>query len=272
MRKRVKEVSGMSNLLFDFCPNRTEAEVYMNRELDVTEFVKFIKKLKKDRPEITFFHGLVMLLGKTIYSRPKMNYYVQNRTLYKNDDVSIAFVAKEKFEDESIELETVIKIGEKDTLLDISDNIYKKVKGMRSHQESGVDGIVEKIGKSPKFIRCTVTTLVKWMDKHGILPGFLRDGNLYYSSAIVSNLGTFKTGAIYHHLTNFGTYSSLITFGEIVEEDGRYYMELGATIDERVADGFYFVKALKLMEYILDNPELLMEPAGKHVTIPENKK
>ena len=49
-------------------------------------------------------------------------------------------------------------------------------------------------------------------------------------------------------------------------------MELGATIDERVADGFYFVKALKLMEYILRNPELLMEPAGEHVSIPESEK
>lgn len=272
MRKKVKQVSGMTNLLLDFVPHRVDATVYMNHELDVTEFAKYIKKLKKDKPEITFFHGLVTLLGKTLYSRPRMNYYVQNRTLYENKDVSVAFVAKEKFEDESIELETVVKIDKDDTLLTISDKIYKKVKAMRGHQESGVDGIVTAIGKSPKLIRSSIVGIVKFMDKHGILPKFLQDGNLYYSSTIVSNLGTFKTGAIYHHLTDFGTYSSLITFGEIKERDGRYYMELGATIDERVADGFYFVKALKLMEYILNNPELLMEPAGEHVSIPENLK
>ena len=33
--------------------------------------------------------------------------------------------------------------------------------------------------------------------------------------------------------------------------------EFGANIDERIADGFYFVKSLKLFEYILQNPKLL---------------
>ena len=47
---------------------------------------------------------------------------------------------------------------------------------------------------------------------------------------------------------------------------------MGATIDERIADGFYFCKALKLIEYIFDTPELMLEPAGKKVSIPENRK
>ena len=79
-------------------------------------------------------------------------------------------------------------------------------------------------------------------------------------------------GAIYHNLTNFGTASSLITFGEIKEENGKYFMEMGATIDERIADGFYFCKALKLIEYIFDTPELMMKPAGEKVKYPESRK
>ena len=120
-------------------------------------------------------------------------------------------------------------------------------------------------------MKFAVNTL-KWLDKHGWLPKSITDDNLYYSSAILSNIGTFKVGAIYHNLTNFGTASSLITFGEIVEENGRWYMEMGATIDERIADGFYFCKALKLIEYIFDTPELMLEEAGKKVSIPEDRK
>ena len=98
------------------------------------------------------------------------------------------------------------------------------------------------------------------------------EDNLYYSSAILSNIGSFKVGAIYHNLTNFGTASSLITFGEIKEIDGKWYMEMGATIDERIADGFYFCKALKLIEYIFANPELMLKPAGEKVKYPESRK
>ena len=49
-------------------------------------------------------------------------------------------------------------------------------------------------------------------------------------------------------------------------------MEMGATIDERIADGFYFCKALKLIEYIFETPELMLEPAGEKVKYPENRK
>ena len=44
------------------------------------------------------------------------------------------------------------------------------------------------------------------------------EDNLYYSSMILSNLGSIKCGAIHHNLTNFGTCSSLATIGEIKEE------------------------------------------------------
>ena len=271
MKRTKAPHTGMAILNCDFKPNRCDAAVYMNRKLDVTEFVKYTKKLKKEYPNTTFFHGLVFLLGKTLYSRPKMNYYVQDRKIFTHDDVVIAFVAKEKFEDDSVELQTRVTINPNDTVLDVSEFLYKKVKSIRESKQDDIDDVVDKLGFLPNIIRVPAMGIFKWMDKKGILPKSLRD-NLYYSSAIVSNLGTFKTGAIYHNLTNFGTASSLITFGEIVEEGNKYYMEIGATIDERIADGFYFVKALKLLEYMFKNPEVMMEPAAKHVDIPESEK
>ena len=38
---KVKDVTGMQNIMFDLKPNRCESEVYMNAKVDVTEFVKF---------------------------------------------------------------------------------------------------------------------------------------------------------------------------------------------------------------------------------------
>lgn len=265
---RVKDVHGSNNILIDFKPNRCDSEVYMNSKIDVTEFVKYIDKLKGDNPDITYFHGMVMVMAKILYSRPYMNRFVANRTLYMHKNVSLAFTAKAEFNDESVEYLTVIDIGEDDTLLDISNVVKKKVEIIRNNKnDGGANDLIDLVGKSPKPIRILITSLLKWLDKHGWLPKMVTDGNLYYSSAILSNIGTFKVGAIYHNLTNFGTSSSLITFGEIREENGRKYMEMGATIDERIADGFYFCKALKLIEYIFANPELLMEPASKKVSI-----
>lgn len=264
-----KNINGVNNLLIDFKPNRCDSSVYMNFKVDVTKFVKFMDDLKKKNPDLTYFHGMSFILGQVLYSRPYMNRFIQNRTMYMHDDVSISFVAKAEFKDESMEYLTVLKFDENDNLLDVSRKLKEKVNKIREKKSShdGANDIVGKIGMLPKIFRVPIVGFFKWMDKHGILPKSVIEDNIYYSSAIVSNLGTFKVGAIYHNLTNFGTSSSLITFGEITKEGNKYYLEVGATIDERIADGFYFCKALKLMEYIYQNPELMLNKVSEKVSI-----
>lgn len=272
---RVRDIHGMQNILIDFKPGRCDSAVYMNHKIDMTNFVKFMNKKKKEIDGLTYYHGIVDVIAKTIYSRPFMNRFIAGRTMYMHKDVSLASSIKVEFEDSAVEALMVIKVDPEDTLLDISRKTKEKVDKIRAAKAAGSDnanGAADTLGKMPKFIRIPVVGFLKWLDKHGWLPKSLMDDNLYYSSAILSNLGTFKVGAIYHNLTNFGTASSLITFGEIKEENGRWYMEMGATIDERIADGFYFCKALKLIEYIFETPELMLEQAGEKVKYPENRK
>ena len=272
---KVKDIHGVQNILIDFKPNRCDSAVYMNRKIDMTNFVKFMKKKKEEIEGLTYYHGIVDVMAKTIYSRPYMNRFIAGRTMYMHKDVSLAQTIKVEFEDNSVEMLMVLGIDPEDTLEDISRKTKEKVDTIRQKKlqaKGNANGAADTLGKLPKFLRVPIVGLMKCLDSHGMLPKSITDDNLYYSSAILSNIGTFKVGAIYHNLTNFGTASSLITFGEIVEENGRWYMEMGATIDERIADGFYFCKALKLIEYIFDTPELMLEPAGKKVSIPENRK
>lgn len=274
--KKVRNIHGMQYLLIDFIPRRCDSTVYMNSKIDVTEFVKFINKKKKDIEGLTFYHGLVDIMGKTVYSRPLLNRFITNRTMYEHNEVILAQTIKVEFNDESMETLMNIKIDPEDTLVDISRKTKEKVDTIRQKKLDGkgnANGAIDVLGKMPKIIRVPIVGMFKWFDKHGWLPKSLMEDNLYYSTAILSDIGVFKTGAIYHHLSNFGTSSMVITFGEIKEEsDGKWYMEMGATIDERIADGFYFCKALKLIEYMFSNPEVMMKPAGEKVEYPEKLK
>ena len=271
---KVKDVTGMQNIMFDLKPNRCEAEVFMTSEIDVTDFVKYMKKLKKDNPDLTFFHGFVHIMGKLIYEYPKLNRFVQNRTLFEHDEVSIAFVAKAEFNEKSEEFMTCLPIGKNDTVLEVSENLKARIAKMRDKNSTantdGANNVVDKIGHFWRPLRSFLVGILKWMDRVFGLPGSIADENIYYSSLIVSNIGTFKVPGIYHNLANLGTSSGLVTFGEIREENGKYTMNLGATLDERIADGFYFCRALKAIEYLFANPELMMEPASKHFEIPDN--
>ena len=271
---KVKDVTGMQNIMFDLKPNRCEAEVFMTSEIDVTKFVKYIKELKKEHEDLTFFHGFVHIMGKLIYEYPKLNRFVQNRTLYEHDEVSVAFVAKAEFNEKSEEFMTCLPIGKNDTVLEVSENLKARIAKMRDKKSTantdGANNVVDKIGQVWRPLRSFLVGILKWWDRVFGLPGSIADENIYYSSLIVSNIGTFKVPGIYHNLANLGTSSGLVTFGEITEEDGKYMMNLGATLDERIADGFYFCRALKAIEYLFEHPELMMEPASKKFEIPDN--
>lgn len=275
--KRVK-LYGLEQLLIDLKPRRCDADVYLKDEIDVTDLYNYIKKNKEEGKRYTFFHAMVLALAKTIYNRPRLNHYVQNRHVYEHSDVKISFTAKIEFEDSSEEVLLIIPVHPDDTMETLSKNIKEQVDRLRSKkfEKKGANSAIDIVGKLPNIIRVPLVGLLKFMDSKGCLPKSLQEDDLYFASAIVTDIGTFKIPAIYHNNTNFGTCSSITAIGEMRdrEVDGkkRKIVSIGINFDERVADGFYLIKSYKLLEYILQNPKLLETKASEKIKIPENKR
>ena len=266
--------------MLDIFPNRSDSNVYINQKMDVTNLVKYIDKKKSAGENITYFHAFLAAIGKVLYNRPKLNRYVRNRHVFEHSDVVISFVAKVSFEDKSEELMIMVPIEPNDNIKTISKKISDKVDSIRNKtvKKEGANDAIDTISKFPNIIRVPLVGLLKWCDKKGILPSSLVKDNLYYSSMIVSNLGSIKCGAIYHHITNFGHCSSFATMGEIKKEEvindkGKKEIkdicEFGINLDERVADGYYFIKAVKMLQNLFDNPKLLEEDTSKVIDIKE---
>ena len=85
----------------------------------------------------------------------------------------------------------------------------------------------------------------------------------------ISNLGSIKLNAAYHHLNNWGTNSVFVVIGErhkapVYDETGhaqiRDVLDIGITLDERIADGYYYAKTIKLLKRLLQDPSLLERP------------
>lgn len=272
--KLVKNIGSMNVLMPYILPKRQDSEVYINQKLDVTELVKYVEKKKKENPDVklTYFHVFVTAIGKVVYNRPLLNRFVVNKRYYDRNEVSVSFVAKTEFNDESQELMSTVIVEKNDTLDSIRDKITKKVTKVRSNNNNSTDKAIELVGKLPKLIRDIVMKIFMSLDKHDLLPQSMCEDNLYYSTVLVSNLGSIDCGAIYHHLTDFGTNSIVITIGDIhkekiINKDGkeeiRDICEFGVCLDERIADGFYFIKSVKLLEEIFNNPKLLEEQANE---------
>ncbi len=274
-------ISGIMQCCIDLKPGRDESEVYIDQLVDVTELATYLDDLRAQGEHYTFFHAFLFAIAKTIYNRPKLNYFVQNRHLWEHNTVEIAFVAKMELNDKAEEVMLVIPVEPTDTMADIRKKIRAGLDNARDEEgmeKAGANSAIDVLGHLPNPIRVPIFGVVKWLDKKGLLPAGLRKDNIYFSSMIISNLGSIKCGAIYHNIANFGTSSALATIGEIRTEQvegeegastSRKVCEFGITIDERVADGYYFAKSIKVMEHILLHPEMLMEGAATKVDVPE---
>ena len=275
--KRVKNVNGMMQIMIDLKPRRSDSFVYSQVDVDMTKLAKYLEEKKKTNKDITLFHTFVTALGKVLYNREKLNHFVQNRHVFLHNDVVVSFVAKVAFEDKAEEIMIMVPIGPKDNLDTISKYIRDKVNNIRNSEvkKEGANDAIDTLGKLPNIIRIPVVGLLKWCDDKGILPSSLVKDNLYYSSTIVSNLGSIKSNSIHHNITNFGTCSSLITMGVMKDKeviiDGkkeiRKICDWGVAFDERVADGFYLIKSMELLQYIFDNPELLEHDASEKIEL-----
>lgn len=272
--KRVK-IGGITQLCIDLKPRRCDADVFLNTKIDVTNLVDYINERKKSGDKITYFHAFLLALAKTIYNRPKLNRYVKNRHMYEHTNVSISFVAKVEFEDDSEEVMLIVDIKPSDTINDISEKISNKIKTLRNKKfkKKGANGALGIVGSLPNFLRVPLVGMFKLMDEKGILPKKLQEDNLYFASAIVTDIGSLKSDSIYHNNTNFGSASSITAIGEIRDDikiennkEVKYKScKFGINFDERIADGFYMIKSFKLLEYILNNPELLEDRADSKI-------
>ena len=250
-------------------PNRCDAEVSSKVDIDITKLVEFVdKQNEKDLGyKMTYFHAISSCFAKTVFNRPALNRFVKNKRLYERNKITFAFIAKDKLSDKGEERIICIDINPKDNIMTYSKKVAVDVFKVRKEGSNDMDGILKAFTSLPKWLLSIIVKIVMFMDNHGISPESLTEGDTNYATILLSNLGSIKTNSVYHHLNEYGTNSVVITIGTIREEKSKKIVDITATLDERIADGFYFAMSIQLAEYIAKNPELLLEDFETKVEI-----
>ncbi len=268
---------GLQTVMGYLLPKRTDCEVYLHDSIDATDLMAYLERRNAEHPEYktTIFHAAVTAMARMVKERPLMNRFIQGYRMYERDEISISFVVKRRFAEGAEESLMVLKPKDEDTLDSISRKIVGDVKETRKseHATGGIDELLDKFAALPRFVLILAIRIIRWLDFWGINPKVLTEGDPNYTTILTSNLGSIKCPAVYHHLNNYGTNSIMITVGalhkeEVLLSDGTKaihdLIDIGATLDERIADGFYFARSLKLIKHIFANPELLEKPLGEN--------
>ena len=276
--KLIRDLDSLHFVTGIIYPNRCDNEAFISERVDLTNLNAWLEKKNAENPEYKYnlFQAVVTALLRTITLRPKMNRFIVNGNFYQRNEITASFVVKKLFADDGAEALAFIHAEPEDNFESIHQKIYKVVSKRKSNDD--VDGSTDAMDmfthKLPRWISKTAIRFVMWLDKHGWVPNSFISDDPYYSSVVISNLGSIKMKSGYHHLTNWGTCSMILLLGEIknrpvFNEDGTYEMrptvDLGLTIDERLADGYYYSKTLRLIRKLLQEPELLEQAMNQEI-------
>ena len=258
-------------------PNRADNEAFIREQIDLTAINAYLAEKNAGESDFkyTLFHIIVAALVKTVTLRPRMNRFIQGRRLYQRNELSAAFVVKKQFTDSAHEALAFIRFTQEDTV----DSVHAKIRDeVRVNRKAGsVDNstsAMDALCKLPRPLLRFIMWLLHGLDFLGKVPYGLIRTDPNYATLFLSNLGSIRLNAGYHHLNNWGTNSIFVTIGEkhpapFYDAEGRVelreVLDLGLTLDERIADGYYYAKTVKLLKYLLQHPQLLEAPAKEEV-------
>lgn len=258
-------------------PNRADNEAFIREEFDLTNLEAFLEK-KNDSLDkahrYTIFHAVCAAIVKTFTLRPQMNRFIKGCRLYQRDDLSLGFVVKKQFRDNADEGLAFIKFPPETTIDSLHERIMQEIFECRSDKMDNSTKGMEMFTHLPRWLMRIVIHILHRLDFYGRVPYNLIKADPNYASVFLTNLGSIKLNAGYHHLSNWGTTSVFVVIGEkarrpVFHEDGTFEMrtmlDVGITLDERIADGYYYAKTVRLLKKLIENPELLDRPANEEV-------
>lgn len=246
---------------------RNESAVYYSKSYCVENIQQYIRDQRKKGVRITVFNIISAACLHTFLRRPHLNRFVAGRRLYQHNTFDILYVVKTSLTDDGIESVARVRFDGDDTLLNVKDKMAVSVDEIKGTTGKDDDRFIGLIAKLPRFVKRFIVGVARVLDFHGLMPKALMELIPLYSSIFISHMGSIGGDAMFHHLYEFGTTSIFCTIGRIYlkpyrdirteEVVWKKTIDLNITLDERICDGYYFIKSLELFDSLIDKPSLM---------------
>ena len=273
----LKDIDSMHFIMPYIFPNRCDNETFFSFQIDLSNLNEYIKKKNSSNPDYKYnmYQCIVTAVLKTVTLRSKLSYFIHNYKMYKRNEVSAAFTVKQEFSDNGGEVLCFVRSKPEWNIDDVHNELKRQLLKLKSKEYvDETTGVMDVLNKIPKFISRPIVKFVTWLERKGLVPKALIETDIYHSSVVLANLGSIGLPEGFHHLTNWGTTSMFVVIGEagrmpffenekVVFKDG---VKVGLTVDERIADGYYFSKSMKMMQLFLQEPELLDRPLNEKLS------
>lgn len=268
--KRLKNTDPIYTVVPYIMPTRNDALNSITLDIPLEPISQFLKKKREEGKAYSHMDIILAAYARTVGQFPCINRFIVNKRIYARNELAVGMVVL-KMGDHSNETMSKMYFDYDMTLDDVHNVITDYVETNRKQETANnTDKMVKFLVGLPGLIGVIVAVL-KFLDRHGLLPKFIIDLSPFHTSLTLTNLASIRTNHIYHHIYNFGTTSMFIAMGNTREvpkrKNGEIVHEkclpLGLVMDERICSGLYYSEAFRTMKRYLANPALLELPPEK---------
>ena len=263
---RVRDADPMYFLIPYFLTRRYDAMNMITVNIPEEPLRRYMNEKRREGRPVSHMALIIAAYLRIMEEYPALNRFIGNKTVYEHRDKTVSLVVLRPDGGSTM---SKIEFVNGDDIFTVQNKITGYVE---SNRDSGMQNRLDKAMKilcRMHLLLGLATGLVRFLDRHGLLPSFLVKASPFHASFLISNLASIRTNHIYHHVYDFGTTSVAITMGNLVEvprhtKDGIVHdrcIPLGVVMDERIASGQYFAIAFARFRKLLADPKLLERSA-----------
>ncbi len=269
--RRVKTLPPMAVLIPFIMKDRIGSSNYMSDTINTVKLEKYIKEkqMTTDMKNLSMMHVLIAAYCRLISQRPALNRFIRGQRVFTRRSIEISLTIKKEMTLESPDTVVKVILQPDATIEDVYNAFNEVVTNYRNAPGGDFDETAKFLSYIPAVVLQGIIALFRFLDYFRLLPKFLQKVSPFHCSMFITSMASLGIPAIYHHLYDFGTCPVFISFGTKkrryeVNADGSVYkhqfMDVKFVLDERICDGFYYAKALRLWKSILNDPHCLDTP------------
>lgn len=269
--KKVKDIDPIQRIVPHIMSARHDSQNLTSYDCPCEPMDDFIdRQLAQNDVVYNYMHLMIAAMIRTFARYPRLNRFIMNGRIFKRNKIQVSFVVKKNMSPDAADSLVKLDFTGLESLPEVQRKIDEAIQANNNiAANNGTDKIARVLTATPNFLIKMMLGLIKFLDRHGLLPGAIIKLSPFHTSLFVTNMKSIKGPAIYHHCYDFGTTGIFMAMGKeskvpVVNKNDEIVvgkrMPIWITTDERFCDGFYFISAMKHMELLLKRPELMLEP------------
>lgn len=270
--RRLRTLPAMAQASPYLMVNRNGSTNLFSESFEITNIDRYIRKKRKEGlTNFGIMHVFLAGYCRCLARYPGLNRFVSGQKVYsRGEDIQYCMVIKKEMSTASPDTAIKVHLSPRDTAEDVYRKMNAEIEKVKNTPlDSGFDNTARLLTLVPGLFLKFVVWMLKVLDYFGMLPKFLLEVSPFHGSIFFTSLGSLGIPTIYHHLYDFGNMPVFGAFGckrhaTEVQEDGtvvtRKYVDFKFTMDERIADGYYYATFFKQYKRIMAHPEILDLP------------